>query len=537
MNHWQTRRSMRARLAIFACALSLLAAACSDSDSGSDPSQPAAEPSATGEPQRGGRVVIGIADESALGFDPSTSAVGPGGRTIALAIFDTITAFDADGNLVPYLAASVEANDDATVWTVVLRDGVTFHDGTPLNAEAVKWTFDAHDTAGRPLAPGYATEVVDDLTVRFTFPEPYGTFEAAMATQFGWIKSPTAEQSLEEDFTNNPVGTGPYRLSEWVRDDHLTLVRYEDHWRTDIALLDEVVLRVIPDESVRRAALEAGDIDAMVVGSGDIAALRDASFQLVETSVGVNTIVLNNSVAPFDDIRVRRGLAHALDYQSIIDTVWDGVGQPATGPIPHDNPFYSAPSGYPSYDPDEAAGLISDYETETGTNVEFALTFLNDPVSQELAQLVQAYWQAAGADVELAPPVALTDLLNIYSTHEYEAGLYDIEGFLDPDIWSFYLFHSSSFLNLGAISIPEIDEGLGTGHQVPDVAERTNAYARFQQALADETPWIFLRDQVQAVATREGVNGVTGWTLPDGSAGIGKQFWLPFTVDSLWASS
>jgi peptide/nickel transport system substrate-binding protein len=234
VNNWQTRRSGHAKLAVFASALSMLVAACSGA------SEPAAGSTPSGEPQRGGRIVIGIADESTLGFDPSTSAVGPGGRTIALAIFDTITAFDADGNLVPYLAESVEPNADATTWTVVLREGITFHDGTPLNAEAVKSTFDAHDAADRPLAPGYTTKAVDDLTVEFTFPEPYGTFEAAMATQFGWIKSPTAEESLGEEFTNNPVGTGPYMLEEWVRDDHLTLVRYEDHWRDDLSLLDEV---------------------------------------------------------------------------------------------------------------------------------------------------------------------------------------------------------------------------------------------------------------------------------------------------------
>ena len=529
--------------------VSLLAAACGDSDEGDDTgaavdttagatatsaaTEETTEPADAGEPQRGGRLVIGIPDEATLGFDPSTTAVGAGGATMALAIYDTLAAYNADGEAVPYLAESIEPNEDATEWTVTLRPGIQFHDGTPLNAEAVKATFDKHVENGRTLQEGYTIEVVDELTAVFTFLAPFGAFPDNMASQWSWIKSPTAQEELGDEFMNNPVGTGPYVFEEWVRDDHLTVVRNENYWRDDVAFLDEIEFRPIIDDAVRKAALEAGDVDAIVVGAGDIDDFRqDDSFQLFETSAGVEGISINMTEPPFDDERVRRALALAIDVPAVIEGVYDNVGAPATGPLPHDNPYYHEVD-YPTYDPETAASLIAEYEQETGTEVEFEYLFSDVPLDQELAQLLQSYWQEAGATVGLGAPLPEPDLQNRRAEVQYDVVINGMPPVIDPDPW-LVLFRSDSFLNYGSANSPEIDAAVDASRSGLGFDERAAAYATLQEELAAQLGWFFMRDAVVAVAARPGVNGVEGWTVPDGTPGLGKQFWLPFQVGSLW---
>ena len=492
-----------------------------------------AAPAEEGEAQRGGRLIIGVPDEATLGFDPSTTAVGVGGATMALSIYDTLAAYNAEGVAVPFLAESIEANADATEWTVTLRPGIQFHDGTPLNAEAVKATFDKHVEAGRVIQEGFTMEVVDDLTIVFTFLAPFGAFPDNMASQWSWIKSPTAEAELGADYTNNPVGTGPYVFEEWVRDDHLTLVRNENYWRDDVALLDEIEFRPIIDDSVRKAALEAGDVDAIVVGAGDIDDFRaQDEFQVFETSAGVEAVSFNMTQPPMDDLRVRQALAMAIDVPAVIEGVFDGVGVPATGPLPHDNPYYHEVE-YPTYDPETAAALIEEYETETGTQVEFEYLFSDVPLDQELAQLLQSYWQEVGADVTLGAPLPEPDLQNRRAEVQYDVVVNGMAPVIDPDPW-LILFRSDSFLNYGASNSPEIDAAVDASRSGQTTEERAAAYATLQEELAAQLGWFFTRDAVVAVAAREGVNGIDGWTVPDGSPGLGEQFWLPFQVESLW---
>jgi peptide/nickel transport system substrate-binding protein len=529
----------------------MLAAACgSDDDSSADgdgDGSAAADSGSTDDGEEssapsgegGGRLVVGNTDEPALGFYPPTAAVAGGGNTVAMAIFDTLTVVDGEGNFVPYLAESIEPNDDNTVWTIVVREGIEFSDSTPLDAAAIEDNFTRMNDAGRPIEPGFTTEVVDEMTIDVTFPAPYGPFPAAMSSPYAWIASPTAMAEMtEEEFDENPVGTGPYVISEWVRDDHLTVTRNPNYWRAGEGLpyYDEIEFRPIIEDSARLAALEAGDVDVIAVGASDVADVLERSdeFNVFQTNQAVDAIVYNNSLPLFSDQRVREGLSLALDVEAMIEGAWDGVGVRATSPMPNDNPF-AGDFDYPSYDPEAGQALIDEYEAETGEEVAFTLSFGQGTVSQEVAQLAQQYWSDIGVEVELEGPIPASDFPGIMAEHQYEVSVYGVPGFVDPDVWLYVEFRSDAFLNIGAIDIPEVDAALDIGHGSSDVDERKEAYADVQAALAEGFQWYFLRDAVSVVSSRKGIVGIDEFPMLDGSVGLTKegQFYLPFAAEAL----
>jgi peptide/nickel transport system substrate-binding protein len=527
------RRNIRWTRGLAATVAALAAIAGVGAGAGAGTTEPPA-PAGTGE-----RLVVGNSEEPTLGFYPPTSAVGDGGNTIAMGIFDTLTVVDNEGKTIPYLVESMEPNEDNTVWTIALREGILFADGTPLDAAALKDNFDRMDAAGRPIQVGFTSEVIDEMTLEVTFLAPYGAFPEGMSSPYAWIASPTAMAAMtEEEFDVNPIGTGPYIIKEWVRDDHLTLERNPYYWRADEGLpyYDEMEFRPIVDDAARLAALEAGDVDIIPVGGGDIATMleRTDEFNVYSVNQGVDAMLYNNSIAPFDDVRVRRGLSLALDAEALILGAFDGVGVRATAPMPNDNPFASEWE-YPRYDPEQGQALIEEYEAETGTEVAFTLSFGQGTSAAEVAQLAQQYWGDIGVEVELDGPITASDFPGIVATHEYEAAVYGVPGFVDPDVWLYIEFRSDSFLNLAAINEPAIDEALDIAHGSVDFEERKAAYADVQAVLAEGLQWFFFRDSVAVVASQLDVVGVDEFPLLDGTYGFSKQaqFYTPFAPESL----
>lgn len=513
------------RVAVMLMACSIVVATTGSASGSTEP--------ASDEPARGGRLVLAVGDEATLGLEPWTAVTDYGGSAVATSVYDTLAAFNAEGEAVPYLAESIEPNEDATVWTVTLRDGITFHDGTDLTSEAITWAFDHASAEGRILEDGFTVEAVDRLTAVFTFVEPFVAFPASMASQWAWVVSPTASRELGDEFRNQPVGTGPYMFQDWVRDDHVTLVRNPDYWRDDVGFVDEVEFRTIPDDSARRAALLAGDVDGIIVGPADIASLREESgVNLHETVGGVSAVCFNLGNETMADLRVRQALSYAIDVPAVIDTVFGGVGEPATGPLAHNNPYYH-PVDYPTYDPERAQQLLEEYQDETGNSVEFEFLFGNTPLDQELAQLLQSYWQAIGANATLGAPLNTGDLQTRRVEHEFDVVTCGMDAVFDPDVW-FTLFRSGEYLDYSNNNDPEIDQAINDSRSSLAFEDRAAAYARLQDRLAATLPWFFLSDSVLAIATQPYVRGVGEWTLPDGSPGTSKQFWMPFTVDSMW---
>ncbi|MCF6232565.1 MAG: ABC transporter substrate-binding protein [Rhodobacteraceae bacterium] len=298
-------------------------------------------------------------------LDPTSAAAGAIDSVTYSNIFEGLTRFMGDGTVVPGLAQSWEISDDGLTYTFKLHGGVKFHDGTDMDAGDVKFSLDrarGEDSANAQKALfGGITDVsvVDPLTVKVTLSEPNGNFLFNMAWGDAVIVAP---ESIA-DIKTNPVGTGAFKFTNWVQGDKIEIERNADYWGTP-AILDKATFKFISDPTAAFAAVMAEDVD---VFSGFPAPENlpqfeaDPRFQvLIGSTEGETILSTNNQQPPFDDVKVRKALAHAIDRQAIIDGAMFGYGTPiGTHFAPH-NPAYVDLTGNSNYDPDLARKLLAE---------------------------------------------------------------------------------------------------------------------------------------------------------------------------------
>jgi len=290
---------------------------------------------ATLEPVAGGEITFGLSNDG-TGFD-TTAAVSPGSIRIITALNDSLVSLTADATWTPNLAESLTPNDDFTLWTITMRPGLTFHDGAPVDGEAVRANLQAFKdgpTVGFAFANVESITAVDELSVEVAMVTPWASFPYALVVQPGWMVSPETI-GTNETF----VGTGPFVLESWTPGDGARVVRNPDYWRADEGLpyLDAINFKFLVDQGVKRQAFEAGDIQGYVSpGDEDIVDfLVDDEVDIWIGTAGANEYlwILNTTAPPFDDVRVRRAVAHAIDRDFVIDTFRSGLTEPADGPI------------------------------------------------------------------------------------------------------------------------------------------------------------------------------------------------------------
>ncbi|SPJ26857.1 ABC transporter substrate-binding protein [Falsiruegeria mediterranea] len=298
-------------------------------------------------------------------LDPTSAAAQAIDSVVYTNVFEGLTRFMGDGAIVPGLAESWEISDDGTVYTFKLHDGVTFHDGTSMDAEDVKFSLDrarAEDSANaqKALFAGITdVEVVDPLTVKVTLSEPNGNFLFNMAWGDAVIVAPESIDNIK----TNPIGTGAFKFSGWVQGDKIDLERNADYWGKQPAL-EKATFKFISDPTAAFAAVMAEDVD---VFSGFPAPENlpqfeaDPRFQvLVGSTEGETILSTNNKQPPFDDVRVRQALAHAIDRQAIVDGAMFGYGTPiGTHFAPH-HPAYVDLTANSAYDPEKAKALLAE---------------------------------------------------------------------------------------------------------------------------------------------------------------------------------
>ncbi len=279
-------------------------------------------------PKKGGKLVIGRPAD-AISLDSNTETTAPG-AIVYWNIIEPLLAIGKDGGIKPRLATKYEivAPDRVRFY---LRRGVKFHDGTPFNAQAVKYTFDRAITMPARwkalFGPLKATEVVDDYTVDIITEVPYGPILASVAMCYAGIVSPAAVEKYGQDYGRHPVGTGPFKFKEWKAKDHITIVCNDEYWGEDKALLDEVVFRVIPEHGARMMGLRTGDLDMVIKPTpSELPAFRkDPNFNVAETmGMRVFFIGFHCELTPTDDVKLRQALSMAVDVKGIVDNILEG---------------------------------------------------------------------------------------------------------------------------------------------------------------------------------------------------------------------
>jgi ABC-type transport system substrate-binding protein len=498
-----------------------------------------------GEPQQGGTLRFGLAAETD-GWDPTSSRWAPSSYVVAGAIFDRLAAMDTEGRPQPYLAESFTPNADATAWTIRVRDGVRFHDGTPLDAAAVKRNFDERKqdplTAAN-LATISSVEVVDPLTVRIDMNAPWATFPSVLAFQAGVMAAPSMLD--DPDGSRRPVGTGPFRFVDWVPDSTLTVTANEDYWREGTPYLDGIEFRVLPDTASRLAALESGTVDAIQTNDATTiqTVLDDAAagtFQVVSPDPNDTTVALiafNMAQAPFDDPTARQIVATAIDRAQASEVGYQSVFPPAEGPFDRSSPYFSETT-YPQFDLAEAQRLADEYEAANGAPLRFTLNIPSTVEVRSIAETIKQQLSAVGVEVELRG-IAQDALISDALTGNYEATWLSLFGQADLES-QFILLAPSSVRPVGNISLnvarntdPELQAALDASRASNEQADRVEAYATVQERLAATIPYAWIVRQRYVIATTPAVHGFAGWTFPDGQPGrdvvdnvVWAQVWM-----------
>ncbi|MBJ7451871.1 MAG: hypothetical protein JHC71_07265, partial [Blastococcus sp.] len=469
---------------------------------------------------------------------PGEGTFGNPGTTVAFALYDPLMKRTEDGEIKPYLAESMEPNADLTAWTLKLRPDVVFHDGTPLNAEALKSNFDDYLTAptsnvAATLAEVTSLDVVDELTVEYKLAAPNSAFPDVLTGSPGWPFSPAAAAQFGEDAGANPVGTGPFTFVSWQRDSRLVVEKNEDYWQEGLPYLDGITFRSIPDEDTRLASLQSGDIDALqTLRQSTVARAREAegvdNYEYLGNNSGVS--IINTSRPPFDDVRVRKALAHAIEQPALIEVLGGtGLTPEANQYFSPDSPYYSeeAAEAFPTFDVERAQELYDEYINDpqrsdgqpVGTDLAFTYRCPPDPSLNELSQLYQSFWSALGMDVELETVEQAAHIQNAIAKD------YDVQCFRVSDESDPYYTLDEAFtegpLNFTGYTSPVITEQLEALRTTTDLEERKAAVAAISLDISENVPNVFTGYTLTDVAVRDVVKNIDGWTFPDDTPGDG----------------
>jgi peptide/nickel transport system substrate-binding protein len=510
-------------------------------------------PASEAEPDYGGKIVIAGEAEVGAPWTPGAVQCDPFCYARALTFYDTLTTLNNELEVVGVLAESFEPNEDHTVFTVKLRKGVKFHDGTPFNADAVIYNFNeavksflvgpaladiARDEDGTPV-----TEKIDDHTLKiFTGrsgdindPVPWPKLPGGFGLQIGFMASPTWLEAVKAGTADAKmaIGTGPFKVQSMAPGDKMNVVRNEDYWATSdngdqLPYLDEIEFRVIPDPLVRESALESGDVDMIATDNGpslqrltENDSLRSViQEQYMETS----HVMLHLTKKPLKSRQVRCALLQAIDREQLTELMTGGFHILANGPFSPGQEGFLADPGLPAFDPDAAAAAIEEYEEQNGPVVVNYMTTANS-ITKIQGQFIVDAWDEIGVDAELTQVEQSELIVNAITGAE----VFDAFGWRNhAGYWVDGQTHwwgsrtvspdGELGLNFARMSDDVIDENLRIARSTTDADERREAAEAINRRFAEQCYLIPAWNPRWGVVYREGLENVGRMPLPDGES-------------------
>jgi peptide/nickel transport system substrate-binding protein len=458
----------------------------------------------------GGEITFGLENETdtANGFCLPRSQLAISGIQVAAAVYDTLMVPNSKGDYVPYLAESVTPNDDFSEWTITLREGVTFHDGTPVDAEAVKLNLDTY--SGQDGAPQAAplfssflkpivvsNEVVDPLTVLVTFNQPipgypgylYGTGRAGMVAP--------AQLNAGDACATDMIGSGPFVCEDgcWTPGESTVLTANPDYWQEGYPKASQITFVPVPESSQRLTSLRGGELDILHLDSAqqiDQLDRQRANFNLLVQKPGLREIryyFVNSAKPPFDNPDARLALAHAIDREEINQISNKGLFELADGIMDSKSPGYLSDAGIPEHNKKKAQELVDAVKAEN--DGAFDVTLLadtSDPENVREAELIQGQLEDVGMTVTLPPQAAQASFINDAIAGNFGVFLWrNLHGgsttMIDNDLIPW--FGESSLVNFGRISDADLEAALQEQRLATDVAGRSEANEVVNQIISE----------------------------------------------------
>ena len=510
----------------------------------------------TAAPRRGGQIVFGNEAED-NSMDPASAQWDESGINYARTVYDPLTIVAADGTVKPYLAATVTADADYTTWTITARPNVVFHDGSICDAPAIANSMNHYLTGllgTVSKGPIQSIKATDARTVTVSMSQPWSSFDYYLAGgvggQIGYVIAPSVIAASKASTTAfiRPVGTGPFVFSDWVQNDHFTAVRNLHYWRRGLPYLDQITFRPIVDSDSRSSSLQAATIDIMHdSASPTVLQYRDnLAYNYVDDlhqTIGepdMGCLLLNFSKPPFDDLRARQALAHAIDQKTYKRVIAKGVNPIADQPFVPGSRFY-APVDYPQYDPAAARALVTDYQRDKGP-LTFALgTVAGSALAIQSAQFLQQNFTAVGIHCTIAQ-VQQDEVISNALTGRYQALGWRQFGAVDPDLNYIFWSPTTIFASLGEAADmtrnpdPRIQAALIKGRTAGDAPTRDQAYQEVAKLFAEDLPYIWLGRAIWCVVARSNVQNFDNPTAPDGSRAYGMFVGTIFPAE-VWVSA
>ena len=468
----------------------------------------------------GGTLRIGV-PESFSSLNPYKK-IGRLDYNAVINIFDTLVTYGPDYVPAPALAESWKQTENTT-WRFMLRKGVSFHDGTPFDAQAAKYSIEKMRTSnfGAQFKPISDVVVIDPATIEMKTSAPFPTLVAQLTQQYASIVSPKAYESTGEQFGRKPVGSGPFKVDSFDPSRELVLVKNSAYWGKDSAgnplpHIDKVVWRVLPDNDTAALALQNGEIDFLyavpIAMAGSLS--KDPNIKVLETpTLGWNYVMFNVQTAPFNNVHLRRAVQLAVNRQAIIDTVTFGRGVPALGPIAPRSWAYdpvvetTGPYGATAR-PEKAKAELKAAGMPDG--FEFTVIYPAEAPFDAMAQAIQGQLEQVGIRTKLEGKdigAALDDLF----ASRFSALLIDWSGRIDEAMSLPSFFASDGGNNFGKYSNPKVDSLLMQAGNASEIAKRKQLYQEVQKLIVEDSPHLWISVPTEIRAMRSNVEGFVNY--------------------------